>query len=106
MAQDRNNNRVREVMTPDPQCVSERDSIVEAARIMQNADTGIVPVVDDSRKIIGMITDRDIVVRLVAEGKDPANAHVNEAMTKNVRAVKESSTVNDVLDVKIGRAHV
>jgi len=46
-----------------------------------------------------MITDRDIVVRLVAEGKDPSNARVDEAMTRNVRAVKEDSSVTDVLDV-------
>ena len=97
MAQDRNNNRVREVMTPDPQCVSERDSIVEAARIMQNADTGIVPVVDDSRKIIGMVTDRDIVVRCIAEGKNPLEARVNEVMTKSVRKVQEDATINDVI---------
>ena len=49
-----------------------------------------------------MITDRDIVVRLVAEGKDPASAHVNEAMTKSVRAVKENDTITDVLNVMSG----
>ena len=82
-----NDKNIRAVMTPDPVCVSERDSIREVARIMAREDTGVVPVVD-GKKIIGMITDRDIVVRLVAEGKDPSNAHVNEAMTKNVRAVR------------------
>ena len=100
----RNDRHIREVMTSDPVCVSERDSIREVARIMAREDTGVVPVVD-GKKIIGMITDRDIVVRLVAEGKDPANARVNEAMTKNVRAVKEDSTVSEVLDV-MSRAQV
>jgi len=95
---------VRDIMTTDPACVSEKDSIRDVARIMAREDTGIVPVVD-GKKIVGMITDRDIVVRLVAEGKDPANAKVNEAMTKNIRAVKEDSTVNDVLDV-MSRAQV
>jgi len=94
----RNDRHIREVMTSDPVCVSERDSIREVARIMAREDTGVVPVVD-GKKIIGMITDRDIVVRLVAEGKDPANAHVNEAMTKNVRAVKEDDSINDALNV-------
>src|SRR5436853_2129530 len=89
---------IRDVMTPDPVCVSQQDSIREVARIMAREDTGVVPVVD-GKKIIGMITDRDIVVRLVAEGKDPANAHVNEAMTKNVRAVKEDDSINDALNV-------
>ena len=93
-----NDRHVRDIMTPDPACVTERDTIREVARIMAREDTGIVPVVD-GKKIIGMITDRDIVVRLVAEGKDPSNAHVNEAMTKNVRAVKETDSVNDAINV-------
>jgi CBS domain-containing protein len=92
---------VRDIMTPDPVCVSERDSIRDVARIMAREDTGVVPVVD-GKKVIGLITDRDIVVRLVAEGKDPANAHVNEAMTKNVRAVKEDDLFSDVLNVMSG----
>jgi len=94
----KNDRHIREVMTPDPVCVSEGDTIREVARIMAREDTGVVPVVD-GKKIIGMITDRDIVVRLVAEGRDPANAHVNEAMTKNVRAVKENDSVNDALNM-------
>ena len=94
-----NDKHIRDVMTPNPIYVSDKDSIREVARIMAREDTGVVPVVDNSKKIIGMITDRDIVVRLVAEGKDPANAKVNEAMTKNVRAVKEDSTIDEALHV-------
>ena len=93
-----NDRHIRDVMTPNPACVSEKDSIREVARIMAREDTGVVPVVE-GKKIIGMITDRDIVVRLVAEGKDPSNAHVNEAMTKNVRSIKEDSTVDDALQM-------
>ena len=94
----KNDKQIRDVMTPDPVCVSEGDTIREAARIMAREDTGVVPVVDGN-KIVGMITDRDIVVRLVAEGRDPASAHVNEAMSKNIRTVKENDTVGDVLNV-------
>ena len=65
---------------------------------MAKEDTGVVPVVD-GRKVIGMITDRDIVVRLVAEGIDPTSALVNEAMTKVVRSVKEDMPVNDALQL-------
>jgi CBS domain-containing protein len=93
-----NNNPVSEVMTPDPQCVSEKDSILDAARIMQSADTGVVPVVD-GKKIIGMITDRDIVVRLIAEGKDVQNARVNEAMTRTVRKVDEDAPIDQVVEL-------
>ena len=93
-----NDKQIRDVMTANPACVSAKDSIRDVAKIMAREDTGVVPVVD-GKKVIGMITDRDIVVRLVAEGKDPANAKVNEAMTKNVRSVKEDSTINEALQV-------
>jgi CBS domain-containing protein len=93
------NNRVRDVMTPDPQCVRDSDAIIDAARIMQNADTGVVPVVDGGNKIIGMITDRDIVVRLIAAGKDPQKARVNEAMTKSVRKVDQDAKIDEVVEL-------
>src|SRR6266568_1902991 len=89
---------IRDVMTANPVTVSEKDSIREVARIMAREDTGVVPVVD-GKKVIGMITDRDIVVRLVAEGKDPSSAKVNEAMTKDVRSVKEDSSITDALQL-------
>ena len=92
------NRRVRDVMTPNPASVSEKDSIKRVAEIMRREDAGVVPVVD-GRKIIGIITDRDIVVRLVAEGKDPASAKVNEAMSKKVSTVKEDTPINEVLQL-------
>jgi len=92
------NKQARDVMTPNPASVSDRDSIKRVAEIMRREDAGVVPVVD-GRKIIGIITDRDIVVRLVAEGKDPASATVNEAMSKQVRTVKEDTPVNEVLEL-------
>ena len=91
--------QIRVVMTKNPVAVSEKDTIREVARIMKREDTGVVPVIDAGKKVIGMVTDRDIVVRLVAEGKDPSNAKVNEVMTKNVRAVREEATVKEALDV-------
>ena len=90
--------RVRDVMTTNPVTVSEKDSVRDAARIMAREDTGVVPVVE-GKKVIGLITDRDIVVRLVAEGKDPANARVKEAMSKSVRSVKEDTPINEVLEL-------
>jgi CBS domain-containing protein len=89
---------VRDVMTPNPKCLSNSDSVLEAARIMRDQDTGVVPIVDGN-KIIGMITDRDIVVRAIADGKDINNVRVNEIMTKSVRTVKEDMPVNEVLSL-------
>jgi len=87
---------VRDVMTPNPQCLSEKDTLRDAARIMKEQDTGVVPVVD-GKKVIGLITDRDIVVRCIAEGKNPMDTRVGDAMTKSVRKVKEDATINEVL---------
>src|ERR1044071_6317560 len=94
--------RVRDIMTADPACVMERDSIVEAARIMKSEDAGVVPVIDADRKLIGIITDRDIVVRLVAEGRNPLDSKVNEAMTKHIRSVREDATVDEVVSIMRG----
>lgn len=96
--------QVRDVMTPNPECVSERDSISDVARIMKEQDTGVVPVVD-GKKIIGLITDRDIVVRGIAEGRDLSSVKVNELMTKSVRSVSEDTPVNDVLSL-MGSAEI
>jgi CBS domain-containing protein len=90
------NRHIRDVMTPNPECVSEKDSIRDVARIMKDQDTGVVPVVDGKR-IIGLITDRDIVVRGLAEGKNLENVRVNEIMTKSVRSVREDASLNEVL---------
>jgi CBS domain-containing protein len=88
--------RVRDVMTPNPETVTQNDGVRDAARIMKDQDTGVVPVVD-GKKIVGMITDRDIVVRCVAEGKNPLDAKVHDVMTKSVRKVQEDATINEVL---------
>ena len=95
---------IRDVMTPDPECVSEKDSIRDVARIMKDADTGVVPVVD-GKKIIGLITDRDIIVRGLAEGKNLENVRVNELMTKSIRSVREDSSVDEALEL-MGSAEI
>jgi CBS domain-containing protein len=93
-----NSKQIRDVMTSNPECVNEKDSLRDVARIMKNRDTGVVPVVD-GRKIVGLITDRDIVVRGLAEGKNLENASVSELMTKQVRTVRDDASVNDALEL-------
>ena len=88
--------RAGDVMTRNPETVSEKDSVRDAAQIMANRETGVVPVVD-GKKVIGMVTDRDIVVRLVAAGKDCSSARISDVMTRHVRAVKEDTPLDDVM---------
>jgi CBS domain-containing protein len=88
---------IREVMTPDPQCVSPADSIQNVARIMRDCDTGAVPVVDDGRPI-GIITDRDIVVRSVADGGQ-LNRPVREIVSGNVVCASPEMSTHEAADL-------
>ena len=72
---------IRDVMTSNPRTVSPNDTIQNAARIMRDEDTGAVPVVENGRPV-GMVTDRDIVVRAVANGE--LNGPVRDVVSGNV----------------------
>jgi CBS domain-containing protein len=63
----------RDLMTPDPQCVGENDSLVEAARLLRDLDVGALPICGEDGRLKGMLTDRDIVVKCLAEGGDPSS---------------------------------
>lgn len=73
---------IRDVMTPNPRTVTPNDTIQNAARVMRDEDTGVVPVVENGRAI-GMLTDRDIAIRAVADGSQP-NRPVREIITSAV----------------------
>ena len=77
--------RCREIMTKNVRTATSNMSLRDVAAIMRDGDMGAVPVVDNG-KLIGIVTDRDIVVRVVAEGKD-ALTHVGEAMTTELFTV-------------------
>ena len=68
----------RDIMTPDAECVSENDDLVTAARKMAQMDIGSLPICGEDNQLKGMITDRDIVVKVLAEGKDPARCRVGD----------------------------
>jgi CBS domain-containing protein len=84
--------RVSEVMTPDAVVVDADTTLAEAARTMKLLDVGPLPVVDGKR-VVGMVTDRDITVRATAEGVDPRAAIVRDVMTAEVVACLESDDV-------------
>jgi CBS domain-containing protein len=87
---------IRDVMTPNPRTVSPEDSLESAARIMRDEDTGVVPVVQDGRPV-GILTDRDIVVRGVAEGGS-ARA-VRDVVTGRVISVSPDATTREATDL-------
>jgi CBS domain-containing protein len=64
----------RDLMTPDPKCVKEDQTLVEAARMMRDLDVGALPICGNDDRLKGMLTDRDIVVKCIADGGDPNTA--------------------------------
>lgn len=95
----RGGEKARDVMTPNPKTVMETASLEEVARVMKESDTGIVPVCDNSKKVIGLVTDRDIVVRVIAEGKNVTQEKVSSVMTKSVTTVREDDSVDKVFNL-------
>ena len=78
--------KVSDVMTSNPQTISPSTPILEAARLMRDEDVGPLPIVEGSR-LVGILTDRDIVVRTVAEGKDPQSTTVGQIASKQLVTV-------------------
>lgn len=89
----------REIMTPAPQCCSGETTLNEVANLMVEADCGEIPVTDASNRLIGVITDRDIVCRAVAKGKNPSSVTAAECMTEPVVVVNEDTSLADVMSV-------
>jgi CBS domain-containing protein len=84
-------------MTPEPFIVPPTMAVREAAKRMKDIDCGVLPV-GDANKVLGMITDRDITLRVTAEGKDPAKTPVQEVMTKKVHTCDEEDDIEDAAE--------
>ena len=97
--------KAQDIMSTNPRCVTPEQDVREAARIMKDENIGVVPVVEasGSKKLVGMLTDRDIAIRVVAEGR--SSAQVREVMSGNPRTAKASDSVDDIMDL-MGREQV
>jgi CBS domain-containing protein len=89
---------VRDAMTTNPRTVLRDASIMDAARIMEQADIGSVPVVDAEEILVGMITDRDIAIRVVAAGLDARGTRVGEIATNNVSPAYPDEPLDEALE--------
>jgi len=89
---------VAEIMTKDPACCSPDTSLQEVAKLMVENDCGCIPVVQDGEPV-GTITDRDIAVRTVAEGKNPLDLTASDAMSSNVVSVAEDCSLDECCKV-------
>ena len=99
--------KAQDIMARDPRCVTPQTSIQEAARLMKSEDVGALPVVEseNSRKIVGIVTDRDITIRAVADGRDLGSATVKDVMSKGATTAKATDSIDEVMKV-MGREQV
>jgi len=88
---------VKSVMTADPCCCTRDTPLRDVAKMMVDNDCGQIPVVDsmDSKKPLGVVTDRDIAIRIVAEGRDAATATAADAMTTPCKTVTTDTSLKD-----------
>jgi CBS domain-containing protein len=88
--------QVRNVMTQNPTSCDPSTTAVEAAKVMASEDVGSVPVVKDGR-LVGLVTDRDLVVRVLAEGRDPNSTTLGEIASSDLETVSPDDDLDTVL---------
>jgi CBS domain-containing protein len=87
---------VEEIMTTNPRTVNVDDTVLDAAQVMRDNDIGDVIVVEDGQ-VTGIVTDRDIAVRAVADGRDPDSTPVGDVATTGIQAIEPGASVDDAL---------
>ncbi|KGQ20444.1 CBS domain protein [Lysobacter dokdonensis DS-58] len=90
---------VTSVMTANPACATPETPLRDVARMMIENDCGEIPVVDTQGMPVGVVTDRDITVRIVAEGRDIMGATASDAMSAPVQTVREDSSLKDATEL-------
>jgi CBS domain-containing protein len=89
---------IKEVMTRDVRACEPNATVAEAAKVMAREDVGPVPIVEDGR-LVGLVTDRDIVVRVVAEGRDPNATTVKEIASTELVTVSPDDDLDEALNL-------
>lgn len=88
----------KDIMTPAPRCVGENETLVDAARLMASLDVGALPICGEDRRLKGMLTDRDIVVKCVAEGGDPSTTTAGSLGQGKPITVGADDDIQEVLE--------
>ena len=91
--------KCREVMTDNPVCCLPNDSVSQVARVMRREHIGPVPVVtnDQTKEIIGIVTDRDLAIKVVAEGRDPNRTTVGDVMTHTIVVCRDDDDLSSAI---------
>lgn len=93
--------KVKDVMTTNPVCCSTNTSLIDVARIMIGYDCGEIPIIENSneRKLIGVITDRDIVCRSIGQGINPMSMNAGDCMSAPAISIKSDASFEDCLQL-------
>lgn len=86
--------KISAVMTPNPRTIQPSTPVVEAARLMRDDDIGPLPIVEGNR-VVGILTDRDIVLRTIAEGKDPQSVTAGEIASKQLVTIDPDQSLDE-----------
>jgi CBS domain-containing protein len=89
-----------DVMTKSPVCAYRDDTVAHVARLMRSEDIGSVPIVQDdaTKKLVGIVTDRDLAINVVAEERNPADTRVSGVMTTDVITCNETDDIETALN--------
>lgn len=89
--------KARDIMTENPACITPETTARQAARLMEDHDVGSLPVVesDGNRRLLGVVTDRDLALRVLGRGESP-EVHVREVMSGNVHCCRAEDSLDDV----------
>jgi CBS domain-containing protein len=90
--------KVADVMTQRPRAVAPQTPLTEVAQVMESDDVGAVPVVEGDR-LVGIVTDRDIVVRAIAKGKDPTGMPASDISSRELVTVHPDDDLSDALEL-------
>jgi CBS domain-containing protein len=89
----------KDIMTPGPRCVGENDTLVDAAKLMASLDVGALPICGEDKRLKGMVTDRDIVVKCIAQGGDPATTTAGSLGQGKPVTIGADDDIEEALDV-------
>ena len=92
--------KCKEIMTKDPVCCLPDDGVQKAAKLMKDENVGVIPIIEDedTKTLLGIVTDRDLAIRVVAEGRDVGSTRIKDVMTAGAVSCRPDDDLQKALD--------
>jgi CBS domain-containing protein len=90
---------VRHVMTSAPKCLSPERTVADAAGLMEQYDVGVIPLADEGDRLVGVVTDRDLVLRVLAKQRDPRDVKLGDIATTKLVTITPDTNITDARDL-------